>query len=127
MIGRDRKRLGYHVGVLIALGTGPALIPFFIHTDPIINIYSQTPDVTPISGWYGPGAWVAYILTTINALRRHFALSWHMIVDHTNSDEVKCVDCPKEDWDGDWLVSLIYTSFSDTSSCHCRIYRFRRG
>jgi hypothetical protein len=112
MLGRTCKRLGYAVGVLTALGTGPALIPFFINTDPIINIYSQTPDVEPISGWYGPGAWLAYTLTTLNALRHHFALSWHMVVDHTDSDEVKCAHCPREDWDADWLVSLVYTSFS---------------
>jgi hypothetical protein len=112
MLGRTCKRLGYAVSVLAALGTGPALIPFFINTDSIINIYSQTPDVEPISGWYGPGAWLAYILTTMNALRHHFALSWHMIVDHTDSDQVTCVHCLKEDWDTDWLVSLVYTSFS---------------
>jgi hypothetical protein len=112
MLDYTCKSWGYALSVLIALGTGPVLIPFFINTDPIINIYSQTTNVQPISGWYGPGAWLAYILTTLNALRRLFSLCWHMVMNHTYWDRVKCAHCPKEDWDADWLVSLIYTSIS---------------
>jgi hypothetical protein len=98
----------------LAFSTGPLLVPFFVHTDPIIALHAQTPDVVPVSGWYGPGAWVSFVLTSLSVVWRVLSMSWHIARDHSYIT-LKCETCTlqyEDQWDSDLLVSLVYTSFA---------------
>jgi hypothetical protein len=111
----------------LAFSTGPLLVPFFVHTDPIIALHAQTPDAVTISGWYGPGAWIAFVLTSLSAVWRVLHMSWHMMRDHTygRSSCETCTERYQDQWDADLLVSLVYTSFATVDVMqHClRILR----
>jgi hypothetical protein len=90
------------------------LVPRYLNTDPIIKVYEKSPgDIVPISGWYGPGAWIAYVLTALSAVCRMLRFTWHTYQDHERRDYETCEECSQHrDWDPDLIVSLIYTSIS---------------
>jgi hypothetical protein len=99
---------------LSAVLSGPLLVPFFLNTDPVTVLHARLDESESISGWYGPGAWVAYVLTVLAALAHILKLAWHVKTVHLWTwSSLACKDCPCVDkWDGDLLVAFVYTLFS---------------
>jgi hypothetical protein len=99
---------------LLALLSGPLLVPLLLNTDVMIAIHAGLSSPNSISGWYGPGAWVAYVLTALAALAHLLKLAWHVKTRHSWTwRSPDCKGCPCVDrWDGDLLVALVYTLFS---------------
>jgi hypothetical protein len=104
---------------ILAFCTGPLVVPRFIHQDPVIAAHADTPDVATISGWYGPGAWIALILTSLSAAWGTMSMSWHIIRHHTISilalgPNDTCDRTYHDQWpgDADLIVLLVYASFA---------------
>jgi hypothetical protein len=109
-----RRYAGYIVLLSVTICAGPMLVPRYLNTDPIIKVHAETPgDIVPISGWYGPGAWIAFVLTALSAVCRMLRFTWHTYRDHETRDDETCEECSQHrDWDADIIVSLIYISVS---------------
>jgi hypothetical protein len=87
----------YALLFLTAVLLGPALIPWFVHTD-------------PIPSWYGPGAWLAYVVVTLSAFYKVIRLVLHAMSSHDKDDKSACASCTvRDEWDIELLASLTYT------------------
>jgi hypothetical protein len=109
--------------VLLALLSGPILVPWFFNTDPVIAVHGELDKPDPISGWYGPGAWATYVLTLLVALVRMLRLAWHIATVHAWLwSSPGCERCPCVDsLDGDLLVASVYALFSVCDLICCSI------
>jgi hypothetical protein len=68
-------------------------------------------DQEPVSGLYGAGAWIAYILIMSHVVFNFLRDVWHAIQHHPFIHPyVRCRECPDDEWDLDLLGSVVYTA-----------------
>jgi hypothetical protein len=75
-----------------------------VNSNPILGLYRETPGTAPVSGWYGPGAWLSFLVSLCLAYWRTLQ-SPHEPVAPEKGDKPKA-----RSWDGDLLVALVYIS-----------------
>jgi hypothetical protein len=109
-------KVGVVLGLLLLLIAGPA-IPLFAGSglvflpyqiDPMIRFRLSSESYTPISGWYGPGAWVAYMLTLLCALFGSLRLIYFS-PEFTEQEK---------GWDVDLIAATICTTVSSVDLFH---------
>jgi hypothetical protein len=99
----------------VAFCAGPFLIPHFLYTDPILEVFAHNPDVQAVSGWYGPGAWIVFVLTSLSAIWRMLSLTRHVASDHIFIGcpmQNICEECDRNyrPLDADLTASIVYVS-----------------
>jgi hypothetical protein len=91
-----------------ATAIGAAFTSFMVlaltDSNPILNLYREIPDAAPVSGWYGPGAWLPFLVSLCLAYWRTLQPP-HEPVAPERDNKLKA-----RSWDGDLLVALVYIS-----------------
>jgi hypothetical protein len=73
-------------------------------SNPISSLYREAPDTAPVSGWYGPGAWLSFVLSVCLAYWRTLQAPGEPVALEKGNE-------PKaRSWDADLLVALVYVS-----------------
>jgi hypothetical protein len=74
------------------------------NSNPILVLYHKVPDATSVSGWYGPGAWLSFLVSLCLAYWRTLQFPHEPVAPEKG-------DRPRErSWDADLLVALVYIS-----------------
>jgi hypothetical protein len=92
--------LGLPVVIFHFVSTGGELLARLTHPAPINFHQSSSEGYAPISGWYGPGAWLAFVLIALSAC--------------ANTVRSVFFRGTEAGWDMDLLSTVIYTMFSST-------------
>lgn len=86
-------------GIVVVLYAGPGVAFLLRDQNPVSIIRQTTVDCAPVSGWYGPGAWISFAFSICLAL-------WNTFRSMSGSDE------GHGSWDVDLLVAFLYTAMA---------------